>query len=230
MKCFRPLGILLCFCTSLVFSQTKPPAVQQAGDCSVNINGNNNTTASLVCNEIDPKLAEQVRAIINGTHRNENAIRDMSEKLDRILKQMAQPVARPAQNCPGGICAGGDITGSPTINLGPPEPNITSTYTCGVGKPGTYQCVITLHTDKELDRNIAFRLGFDETIDRFAVDTSVAKPAFFSELVTQDNSQHPNNILRFSLMLPTSIPANGEIYVTVTSKKPIHSIGWQRGL
>jgi hypothetical protein len=29
-----------------------------------------------------------VRAILNGTHRNENAVKEMSEKLDRIIKQM----------------------------------------------------------------------------------------------------------------------------------------------
>lgn len=87
MKNFKLLSVLLCLCPPLVFSQTKPQVVQQAGDCSVNIAGNN-TTASLTCNAIDPKLAEQIRAIVNGTHRNENALKGMSEKLDRIIKQM----------------------------------------------------------------------------------------------------------------------------------------------
>src|ERR1700733_5676999 len=95
MKTFRLLGILFWLCASPLFSQTKPQAVQQAGDCSVNIAGNNNTTASLLCNGIDPKLAEQIRAIINGTHRNESAIKEMSEKLDRIIKQMDQEAIPP---------------------------------------------------------------------------------------------------------------------------------------
>jgi hypothetical protein len=73
---------------ALTAAQEKGTTVQQAGDCSVNITGNNNTTASLVCNGIDPKLAEQVRAILNGTRRNENAVKEMSEKLDRIIRQM----------------------------------------------------------------------------------------------------------------------------------------------
>jgi hypothetical protein len=95
MKLFRILGVLLGLDTSLVFSQAKAQVVQHAGDCSVNITGNNNTTASLVCNGVDPKLAEQVRAIINGTRRNESAVKEMSEKLDRIIKQMDQEAIPP---------------------------------------------------------------------------------------------------------------------------------------
>jgi hypothetical protein len=57
--------------TSLAFSQTQGPVAQQAGDCSVNIAGNGNT-ASLICKGVDPKLAEQVRAILNGTRRSEH--------------------------------------------------------------------------------------------------------------------------------------------------------------
>jgi hypothetical protein len=87
--------LILSFGTSLAFSQAKAPVVQQAGDCSVNITGNNNSTASLVCNGVDPKLAGQVRAIINGTRRNENAVKEMSEKLDLILKQMYKEAVPP---------------------------------------------------------------------------------------------------------------------------------------
>ena len=95
---------------------------------------------------------------------------------------------------------------------------------------GAYQCIITFHTDKELNSNIAFRQAFNETIDTVNVTTSIAKTAFYRELGTSDNSPHPNNLLRFSLTFPTSIPENGEIYVTVTSKNPIRPLGWQRGL
>ena len=88
MKLFRTLGAVLGLSTSLALPQTKAQVTQQADNCSVNITGNNNTTASLICNGIDPKLAEQVRAILNGTRRNESAVKEMSEKLDRIIKQM----------------------------------------------------------------------------------------------------------------------------------------------
>jgi hypothetical protein len=87
--CSLVFGILGCG-PALASAQDKSAVVQQAGDCSVNITGNNNTTASLVCNSVDPRLAEQIRAIVNGTRRNESAVREVSEKLDQIIKQMDQ--------------------------------------------------------------------------------------------------------------------------------------------
>jgi hypothetical protein len=79
------LGLSGPWCPS-VLSQAKP--IQQAGSCSINTNGNNNT-ASLVCNEVDPKLAEQVQAIVNGTLHNEKATKEIISKLDLILKELA---------------------------------------------------------------------------------------------------------------------------------------------
>jgi hypothetical protein len=76
-------------------AQEKRAVVQQAGDCSVNITGNNNSTASLVCNGVDRKLAEQVQAILNGTRRSESATKEISEKLDQILKQINKEAPPP---------------------------------------------------------------------------------------------------------------------------------------
>jgi hypothetical protein len=90
MKHLGILATLLGLCTCQVLSQTKAQVVQQAGDCSVNIAGNNNTTASLVCNGIDPELAKQVQAIISGTMRNQSALKEISKKLDRIIKEIDQ--------------------------------------------------------------------------------------------------------------------------------------------
>jgi hypothetical protein len=88
------IPIILGLGISLIFCQTKPPVAQRAGDCSVNITGNSNT-ASLVCNGVNPKLAEQVRAILNGTRRNESAAKKISEKLDLILKQIDKEAIPP---------------------------------------------------------------------------------------------------------------------------------------
>jgi hypothetical protein len=76
------------------FSQSTTQENQRGGDCSVNITGNGNT-ASLMCTSVDAKLAKQVRAILNGTRRNESAVKEMSEKLDRILKQMDKETIPP---------------------------------------------------------------------------------------------------------------------------------------
>ena len=88
------LLILLSLSTSIAFSQTKTPIVQESGDCSVNIRGNN-STASLIGTAVDPKLAEQVGAILNGTRRNQNAAKEISEKLDLILKQINKEADHP---------------------------------------------------------------------------------------------------------------------------------------
>lgn len=88
------LLILLSLSTCMAFAQIKTPIVQQGGDCSVNISGNKNT-ASLICSGVDPKLAEQVRAILNGTRRSQNAAKEISEKLDLILKQMNKEANHP---------------------------------------------------------------------------------------------------------------------------------------
>jgi len=60
----------------------------------VNIRGNN-STASLIGTAVDPKLAEQVGAILNGTRRNQNAAKEISEKLDLILKQINKEADHP---------------------------------------------------------------------------------------------------------------------------------------
>lgn len=94
MKTLIVLGLTLSLSTSLSFSQAKASVVQQGGDCSVSISGNNNT-ASLICSGVDPKLAEQVRAILNGTRRSQSAAKEISEKLDQILKQINKEAAPP---------------------------------------------------------------------------------------------------------------------------------------
>lgn len=73
----------------LVLSESAQPnqSAQKAKNCSVNISGNGNS-AFLSCSGIDVTLAKQIQAILNGTCRNENSIKDISGKLDRIIDQM----------------------------------------------------------------------------------------------------------------------------------------------
>jgi hypothetical protein len=96
MKILIILVLTVGFSTSLAFTQAKTPVVQQGGDCSVNISGNHNT-ASLICRDVDRKLAEQIRAILNGTRRSENATKEVSEKLDQILKQINKETTPPTE-------------------------------------------------------------------------------------------------------------------------------------
>lgn len=87
MKIVAIVTVILCFATSRAYAQTKIPVTQEAGDCSVNITGTGNS-ASLVCRNVDAKLAEQVRAILSGTQRNEKITKDISQKLDMLLKEI----------------------------------------------------------------------------------------------------------------------------------------------
>jgi len=83
------LGVIFCLDMSRALAQIKAPISQQAGDCSVTIAGSGNN-ASLVCNNLDPRIAEQVRAILNSSQRNEKATKDISQKLDLILKEISK--------------------------------------------------------------------------------------------------------------------------------------------
>jgi len=100
MKILVIVGATLCLSTSQAFAQVKVQVSQQAGDCSVNITGNANSV-SLVCRHVDPKLAEQVRAILNGTQRNEKALKEISQKLDPIVKEIGNPLIHIEQRSEG---------------------------------------------------------------------------------------------------------------------------------
>jgi hypothetical protein len=100
MKILVIVGATLCISTSQAFAQVKAAVSQQAGDCSVNITGNANSV-SLVCRNVDPKLAEQVRAILNGTQRNEKALKEISQKLDPIVKEIGKPLIHIEQRSEG---------------------------------------------------------------------------------------------------------------------------------
>lgn len=99
MKTITFVGALMAFCLighSPLLAQVKSPTDQKAGDCSVNISGSRNT-ASLVCNGVDPTVARQIQAILSGTARNEAALKDLSEKLDRIINRVSDRRLTPQQ-------------------------------------------------------------------------------------------------------------------------------------
>ena len=88
------LGIIFCLDMSLALAQVKAPINQQAGDCALNLVAGSGNSVSLVCNNVDPKVAEQVQAILNSTQRNEKATKDLHHKLDLLLKQILKPPRR----------------------------------------------------------------------------------------------------------------------------------------
>lgn len=98
------LGALFLLCVGYppqAPAQATDQTVQQAGNCSVNLVGSG--TANLVCTGVDAKLAGQMQAILNGTRRNENAVKDISEKLDQVIAQMGGVAIDARQKATAGV-------------------------------------------------------------------------------------------------------------------------------
>jgi hypothetical protein len=86
MKTSILLGALVLLCAEYrdqVLAQTAAQPIQQMANCSV-INVANGT-ANVNCVGVDAKVAKQIQAIIRSMQRNEDAVKEVSEKLDRIL-------------------------------------------------------------------------------------------------------------------------------------------------
>jgi hypothetical protein len=107
--------VVFCFCEPApMFSQTKPSSDQKAGACSVNVIGNANTV-SIKCDGVDRAVAEQIETILNRTLHDAKATRDLSAKLDRLLKEMPTAQA-PVAIAPNGIANAAPNLGNQTVN------------------------------------------------------------------------------------------------------------------
>jgi len=97
MKIVVMLGLAL---MAVGLTQAQTSVTQQAGDCSVSVAGNGNS-ASLSCSGLDPKIAEEVKAILNSSRRSERASKDISQKLDLILKEIEKGAIHIEQHSEG---------------------------------------------------------------------------------------------------------------------------------
>jgi len=97
-------------------AQSKPSSVQTAGDCSITISGNGNSS-TLVCADLDPKLANQIKAILSGTERTQTALRELSEKLDQIAHKVSDRRLTPQQVHALQASARSVCTSFPAINV-----------------------------------------------------------------------------------------------------------------
>jgi hypothetical protein len=126
MRNFGLLGIFVGFCISEfapAFAQTKPSSDQKAGACSVNVSGNANTV-SIKCDGVDRTVAEDIETILNRTLNNVKATKDLSAKLDRLLKEMSLPQTTVAI-APSGIANAAPNMGAQTVNnFAPPARTI----------------------------------------------------------------------------------------------------------
>ncbi len=141
----------------------------------------------------------------------------------------------------GSICNQASVVNSSqTINnYGPPQPQITVNSKCSAqaDERGDFQCDVTIHTDIEMDSNIAFNLVFNKKIENYEINSSEGKLVLLQGLDGYEAHDQSGNVifpgdsndLRFSVIFPTSLPKNAEIYATVKSKSPMRLIAWKRG-
>ena len=86
------------------------------GPCSPAVTGNNNQF-TIRCDGVSKAEGDKILAVMNKILANQLDTVTVLKKLDEILK-----IRGLNQNCPNGICAGGDITGSSTVyNAAPPR-------------------------------------------------------------------------------------------------------------
>lgn len=119
MKVLAACGIFSVACfgiSSEAHSQSQASSVQKAGNCSITTNGNANNS-TLVCNDLDPKVASQIKAILSGTERTQAALKGLSDKLDRIIHDVSDRRLTPQQIHALEASARGICLSFPAINI-----------------------------------------------------------------------------------------------------------------
>jgi hypothetical protein len=106
--------LFLMLCVVPLHAQTTGTA-NTTGPCSPAVTGNNNQFM-IKCDGVSKLEGDKILAVMNKILANQLDTATVLKKLDEILK------TRPLnQNCPNGICAGGDITGNPTVYNAAPQ-------------------------------------------------------------------------------------------------------------
>jgi hypothetical protein len=92
-----------------------------SGQCSP-IAPNNSGSVSIICSNIDKKLANQISQLVAASKRDEKALIDISDKLDVLLREQPSTII---QTAPGGInsvITGGNPTVTNTVINPRPNP------------------------------------------------------------------------------------------------------------
>ena len=131
--------------------------------------------------------------------------------------------------CPNGIC-GQVVVGGTVNNNAPPEPKLTASISevkptqGATGETKKYK--VTIKTDKPTGPPLSFVLIFDGPFSDAQVSTS-----YRSQIAMRGGPgvSNGNPAFGFSLFDPSVLPADGELYVTVSSDKLLRLIGFSRG-
>ena len=215
-------------CTGLcVNTYGQAPSVSQGANrtsCSniIALAGN----VDVNCSSLTPaqrKVLAQIPGMLNKILANQNPDALMA-KLDEILNAETRRSLATA-SAPNGIAITGGTVTNPTVNNGPPDPHITFSDTnCSPNGDG-YKCSFAIRTELALEGNVAFTIAFSGPIDSPDVDPH--KPAI---IMTSDYRQGlPPNTFSFAIQQPSSLPANGELIISVHSGTPVKVASVKRG-
>lgn len=145
----------------------------------------------------------------------------------------------PAQNAPqlsigrdnSGFANNGPNYGTQSI-VSLPEAKITASLAQCSEVNDRYKCVVSFRPDIELTSNIAFTLAFDNSLDQsptVGID-GIPPPVVEVGLQTGLHSLYPNNIVQFTVVVPSTVSSNTEISVTVYATVPVKLMAWKRGV
>ena len=151
------------------------------------------------------------------------------------------PKAKIEQHGAASGAVGGSITTGPCSNVqvggsqnqastdcAPPAPKVSVTSVVPSQVADDYQLRVTLKTDRELS-GLSFKLAFNSTIENG--DVSMSNSGLIEEVTdikTEQGSLYPNNVFTFSISNPTTLPENGELYITVHAKQPFKLTKWHK--
>jgi hypothetical protein len=111
----RLVLFIACSCAVGSAQSTGPESVQ--GACNA-VNTGNGGVVTLTCTNVDKKLADEIRQLVNASRRDEKVLREISERLGELVQRLSTASGSINQSNSGGISVQQATTGSnsPIIN------------------------------------------------------------------------------------------------------------------
>jgi hypothetical protein len=135
----------------------------------------------------------------------------------------------PFQNCPNGVCIGGDNTGTATvINNGPPPPPTPTVKVCVSYDGVTNRTTISLNTDVQIARPW-FAFFFDGPVLDGSAELNDGRGVFGYQHGRAEKLPFPERSFLFRLESidfgpATWFPSNGTIKITIPATAPVRLI------
>jgi hypothetical protein len=137
--------------------------------------------------------------------------------------------SQPSQNCPNGVCIGGDNKGTATvINNGPPPPPTPTVKVCVSFDWETNRTTISLNTDVQIARPW-FAFFFDGPVLDGSVELNDGRSVLAYAPARAVKQPFPEKSFLFRVNSidsgpATWFPSNGTIKVTIPASAPVHLI------